>query len=126
MSYKLTLFNLFNFIPLNDKEKQLYTFDKSIINKLNTDLDNDCFYLGGQIKMSHNEVVNLDSIQKIRDIYKQRNIEYGGPCNSFEAASIYRAQNELALVESMIKSYSLIMEIREKENLNHDNSNYNI
>ena len=126
MTCNLTLFNLFNFMPLNDNEKQLYNFDKSIINRFNKDLDNGFFYLGGQIKMSHNDLVNLDSIQQVREINEQRNREYGGPCNSFEAASMYRAQKELELVESMIKVYNLIMEIREKDKLNKDNSNYNI
>lgn len=126
MTCNLTLFNLFNFMPLNDNEKQLYNFDKSIINRFNKDLDNGFFYLGGQIKMSHNDLVNLDSIQQVREINEQRNREYGGPCNSFEAASVYRAQKELELVESMIKVYNLIMEIREKEKLNEDNFNYNI
>ena len=117
MSDNLTLFNLFNFMPLNDKEKELYTFDKSIYNILNTNLDNNFFYLGGQIKMTHTDIVNLDSIQKVRDIYLQKERDYGGPCNSWEAASIYRAQKELEVVESMIKAYNLIMKIREKENL---------
>jgi len=126
MTYNLTLFNLFNFMPLNDNEKQLYNFDKSIINRFNKDLDNEFFYLGGQIKMSHNDIVSLDSIQRVREISEQRNREYGGPCNSFEAASMYRAQKELELIESMIKSYNVIMEIREKEKLNEDNSNYDI
>jgi len=126
MTCNLTLFNLFNFMPLNDNEKQLYNFDKSIINRFNTDLDKGFFYLGGQIKMTHNNLVNLNSIQQVREINEQRNREYGGPCNSFEAASMYRAQKELELVESMIKVYNLIMEIREKEKLNEDNSNYNI
>lgn len=126
MTCNLTLFNLFNFIPLNDNEKQLYNFDKSIINRFNTDLDKGFFYLGGQIKMSHYDLVNLDSIKHVREINKQKNQEYGCPINSYEAASIYRAQKELELVESMIKSYNAIMEIREKEKLNKDNSNYNI
>lgn len=126
MMCNITLFNLFNFMPLNDNEKQLYDFDKSTIIRFNKDLDNGFFYLGGQIKMTHNDVVNLDSIQQVREINEKRNREYGGPCNSFEAASIYRAQKELELVESMIKAYILIMELREKEKLNEDNSNYNI
>ena len=126
MTCNLTIFNLLNFMPLNDNEKQLYNFDKDIINRLNTDLDKGFFYLGGQVKMKHNDLINLDSIQKVRVIYEERNREYGGPCNSWEAASMYRAQKELELVESMIKVYYLIMEIREKENLNEDNSNYNI
>jgi hypothetical protein len=113
-------------MPLNDTEKELYNFDNSIINRFNKDLDNGFFYLGGQIKMSHNDIVNLDSIQKVREINEQRNREYGGPCNSWEAASMYRSVKELELVENMIKAYNLIMEIREKEKLNEDNFNYNI
>lgn len=114
--YNITLFNLFNFMPLNENEKQLYDFDKYTIIRFNKDLDNGFFYLGGQIKMSHNDLVNLDSIQKVREINEQRNREYGGPCNSFEAASIYTSQKQLELIESMIKSYILVMELREKEN----------
>lgn len=114
----ITIFNLFNFMPLNDNEKQLYNFDKSSIIRFNKDLDNGFFYLGGQIKMSHNDVVNLDSIQQVREINEQKNREYGGPCNSCEAASMYTSQKELELVESMIKCYILIMEIREKQKLN--------
>ena len=126
MSCDLTLFNLFNFMPLNDNEKKLYNFDKIIISRFNRELDEGFFYLGGQINMSHNDTINLDSIQQVREIREQRNIEYGPPCNSFEAARIYTTQKEIELIESMIIAYNLIMEIREKEKLNKDNSNYNI
>lgn len=126
MSDNLTLFNLFNFMPLNDKEKELYNFDKYIINRFNTNLDKNYFYLGGQIKMSYNDIINLDSIQKVREINIQRLRDYGGPCNSWEAASMYTSNRELELVERMIKAHNLIMDIREKEKLNKDNSNYNI
>lgn len=126
MTCNLTLFNLFNFMPLNDKEKELYNFDKYIINRFNTNLDKNYFYLGGQIKMSYNDIINLDSIQKVREINIQRLRDYGGPCNSWEAASMYTSNRELELVERMIKAHNLIMDIREKEKLNKDNSNYNI
>jgi hypothetical protein len=126
MPCDLTLFNLFNFMPLNDNEKNLYNFDKIIISRFNRELDEGFFYLGGQIKMSHNDTINLDSIQQVREIREQRSIEYGPPCNSFEAARIYTTQKEIELIESMIKAYNVIMEIREKEKLNKDNSNYNI
>lgn len=114
MSCNLTLFNLFNFIPLNNNEKELYTFDKNVIDRFNVSLDKGVFYLGGQIKMTHNDTINLDSIQQVREIREQRSIEYGPPCNSFEAARIYTTQKEIELIESMIKAYTVIMEIREK------------
>ena len=126
MNHNLTLFNLFNFMPLNNQEKDLFNFDKVIINRFNSELDKDFFYLGGQLKMKHNDIINLDSIQHVREINEQRNREYGGPCNSWEAASIYTSQKELELIENMIKVYNLIMEIREKEKLNENNSNNNI
>jgi hypothetical protein len=43
-----------------------------------------------------------------------------------DTASMYMSQKELELIESMIKSYNLIMEIIEKKKLNENNSNYNI
>ena len=126
MTNNLTIFNLLNFMPLNSKETELFNFDRNIINRFNIHLDKGVFYLGGQIRMSHNDFINLDSIQKVREINEQRNLEYGGPCNSFEAATMYTSQKELELVENMIKVYNFIMEIREKEKLNEDNFNYNI
>ncbi len=41
--------------------------------------------------------------------------EYGPPRNSFDLASVYTGEKELEFIENMIKSYILIMEIREKE-----------
>lgn len=109
-------------MPLNDIEKNLFNFDKNIIKRLNLDLDRGDFYLGGQIKMTHNELIDLESIQKVREINIQRNKEYGGPCNSWEAASMYKATKELELIENMIIKYNDIMEIREKQELNKSNS----
>ena len=116
MNNNLTLFNLLNFMPLNENEKELFNFDKATIIRFNEDLDNGFFYLGGQLKMKHNDIIKLESIQYVREINEQRNREYGGPCNSWEAASMYRSQKELELVENMIKAYNVIMEIRENKN----------
>jgi len=109
-------------MPLNDIEKNLFNFDKNIIKRLNLDLDSGVFYLGGQIKMTHNEFIDLESIQKVREINIQRNKEYGGPCNSWEASSMYKATKELELIENMIIKYNDIMKIREKQELNKSNS----
>jgi len=122
----ITLFNLFHFIPLNDKEKELFNFDKNIINRFIFNLDKDAFYLGGHIKMKHNDIISLNSIQKVREIDEKIICEYGAPCNSFEAASVYTAHKEVELIENMIKVYILIMETREKEkkSLNNDECHY--
>lgn len=126
MTDNLTVFNLFHFMPLNDQEKEYFNFDKSIINRFISDLDKGMFYLGGQLRMKHNDFINLNSIQKVREITEQRNREYGGPCNSWEAASMYTSQKELEYIENMIKTHNLIMALREKNELNETNSNYNI
>jgi len=115
MTNNLTVFNLFHFLPLNEEEKEYFNFDKTIINRFIFNLDKGMFYLGGHIKMKHNDLIGLDSIQKVREIHERIICEYGAPCNSFEAASIYTAQKEVEFIESMIKAYIVIMEIREKE-----------
>jgi hypothetical protein len=115
MTNNLTLFNLFHFTPLNEQEKEYFNFDKTIIDRFIFNLDKDVFYLGGHIKMKHNDLIGLDSIQKVREIHERITCEYGAPSNSFEAASIYTAQKEVEFIESMIKAYIVIIEIREKE-----------
>jgi hypothetical protein len=115
MNNTLTVLNLFHFVPLNEREKEVFNFDKNIINRFIFNIDRDIFYLGGHIKMKHNDLIGLDSIQKVREIHERITCEYGAPCNSFEAASIYTAQKEVELIENMIKAYIVIMETREKE-----------
>jgi hypothetical protein len=115
MSNNLTIFNLFHFTPLTEKEKKVFNFDKNIINRFIFNLDKDTFYLGGNIKMKHNDIINLDSIQKVREINERIICEYGAPRNSFDLASVYTHQKEVELIENMIKAYYVIMEFREKE-----------
>jgi len=110
MTKYCSLHELLHFKPVSGCKKQIFDFDESIINRFINDLDNDRFYLGGQIKMKPNDIINLESIQKVREINKQRELEYGGPANGFEAASIYRSKNDLCFIEKMIIQYNLIME----------------
>ena len=122
MSNNLTLLNLLSFTPQNDTERELFNFDKLIIDEFISSLDKGFFYLGGQVKMSHNDFINLDSIEQVREIDRKRAIEYGGPANMLEFASMNNHNKKLVFIENMIKAYNLIMEIREK-NLNDINSN---
>jgi hypothetical protein len=115
MTENLTIFNLLHFTPLNKQEKNVFNFDKTVINRFIFNLDKDTFYLGGHIKMKHNDIINLALIQKVREINEQITCEYGAPRNSSDLASVYTAQKELEFIENMIKSYILIMEAREKE-----------
>ena len=115
MTNNITIFNLLHFTQLNEQESTLFNFDKNIINRFIFNLDKGTFYLGGNVKMKHNDIINLDSIQKVREINERIICEYGAPRNSFDLASVYTCQKELELIENMIKAYILIMEIREKE-----------
>ena len=78
-------------------------FDQSLVSNLIHKLDTDSFYLGGQIKMNKNDVISMDLIQQSKNIAKQRLIDYGGPCNSWEMYSIQRSDKELKLIEDILK-----------------------
>ena len=110
-----TLFELVNLTPLNEKEKEHYNFDQNILNRIKYQLEKDYFWLGGQLKMNKNDIINLDTIQQVKNITKQRMLVYGEPCNSFEAASINNFQKQLEFIERMIESYNLIIELRKNQ-----------
>ena len=122
----ITVLNLFTFVPQNEFEETLFNFDKTQINAFISELDNDCFYLGGQIKMTYNDFINLESIEQVREIDRKKIIEYGCPANMLEHISMINHNKKLQFIENMIKNYNMIMTIREKEKLNENNSNYNI
>jgi hypothetical protein len=99
----LTIINLFYFFK--NKESENY-YNKNIINKFIYQLDNDDFWLGGQIKLSHDDLINLKIIQRVKEIKQKRLIEYGSPCNSFEMMSLYSSTKQLELIEDMIVKYN--------------------
>jgi hypothetical protein len=117
---------MFSTTDLNDTEKELFNFDKHTTQKFITNLDKDMFYLGGQIKMSHNDIINLDLIQQVREIDRKRYIKYGGPYNSFESQSIYEHTMNLVFIENMIKTYNEIMKLRENKKSNKIDLSYEI
>ena len=130
---KANLTSLLAFVPNNEIERKIF-------NNINTQVltsyfddtkstwSNGTFYLGGQIKMNPDEEITLDKIKEVRKISKQREIEYGGACNSWEMASIWRAERQLSEIEVLVKIYSEILKYRylkelEKTKLNADVNN---
>ena len=116
--HKATLNILLAFIPNNDNEKIIFNnLNKEVLtsyyNDTKTTYSNGIFYLGGQVKMTHDEEITLDKIKKVREISKQREIEYGGTCNSFEAASINNHNDMLNQMEEIIIAYTKIIDLRE-------------
>jgi hypothetical protein len=117
---KANLNTLLSFVPENDTERHIFNnLNKQVLNYYLGDTKqtylNGMFYLGGQVKMKPDEEINLDKIKEVREINRKREIEYGGPCNSWEAASIYGHENRLNQMEDIIKAYTKIMYLRELE-----------
>ena len=124
---KASLNTLLVFVPNNVIERKIFNnINTQVLNSYFDDTkstwSNGMFYLGGQIKMKPDEEITIDKIKEVRKISKQREIEYGGPCNSWEAASINNHNNKLNQMEEIIKAYTKIMYLRElgKTKLNND------
>lgn len=97
----LTILNLFYFFK--DKEN---LYDENMINNFIKQLDNNEFWLAGQIKLSRDDFINLEIIERAKEIIKQRSIDYGPPCNSIEMMSMNASTKQLELIEDMILIYN--------------------
>lgn len=122
MSKTITLLHLLNYAL------DYHPNEKSKIQEFFSRLDNGTFYLGGQIKMTLNEYIGLDTINEVRKINIQREKEYGPPCNSFERISVNNSIKELELIEKLLLSYYefILSETlsRDKTSNNDDLNNY--
>jgi hypothetical protein len=78
-------------------------FDNQVIQRMISKLNNNMFYLGGQIKMNGDQHIGLEDVEKTREITRKRLIEYGGPCNSWEMHSINASARELDAVEGILR-----------------------
>ena len=128
---KATLNSLLSFVPdqTNNDEKIMYNkLEKQVLTSYSESIvRNGSFYLGGQIKMNPDEEITLDKIKEVRKINKRREIEYGKPCNSFEAMSILNSEKLLNQMEEIIKCYLTIMYSRELKNIKlNDDADTNI
>ena len=129
---KATLNNLIGFVPENDAEREIFErCKKSVLNEYLEDTKSSWskgqFYLGGFIKMKPDDEITMKKIDEIKIIREQRYIEYGGPCNSAEMASIWRSERQLAEIEEIVKKYEEIYKLRvEKELLKIQKLNYDV
>jgi ligand-binding sensor protein len=101
----LTIINLFYFFK--NEKKGLY--DEKIIDNFINQCDNNNFWLGGQIKLSQNDFINLELINRVKEINKKKIIEYGEPINSFEIMSVNASTKQLELIEDMIITHKNII-----------------
>lgn len=104
---KITLNTLLNFVFENDEERKAFNKYSSVLTEYYNDTQkkyyNGCYYFGGQIKMRPDDEWSLKLVEDVKNITLQRLIDYGGPCNSWEQASIYSAEQKLSEAENLIK-----------------------
>ena len=117
---KATLNTLLSFVPNTDVERYIFNnLNKQVLNSYLTDTKskwfNGLFYLGGHVKMTPDEEITIEKIKEVRDIDRQKEIDYGGPCNSLEAMSMNNHRNLLQQMEEIINAYTKIMYLRELE-----------
>ena len=115
MDIPLTLRTLFSFQPINDREEEAFKFYEKNVAEMRYKLDKNIFYLGGQISMKYDDKISLNDIENVYKINKQREIEYGGPYNGFEASNILYHEKTLEIVKNMIIKYYEIIELRDIE-----------
>ena len=112
-----SLNNLLAFVPQSDKEREILNpIHFTVLNEYLEDTKSTWakgkFYLGGFIKMSPDEEITLQKIEEVKQMRDKRTAEYGGPCNSWEAASIYRSERQLNEIETIVKKYTEIYKMR--------------
>ena len=118
-----TLNKLIRFVPENDAEREIFgSCKKDVLNEYLEDTKStwskDQFYLGGFIKMKPDDEITLKIIDKVKQEREQRYIEYGGPCNSAEIASIWKSERQLSEIEEIVKKYEEIYKLRVEKELN--------
>jgi hypothetical protein len=63
------------------------------------------YYLKGQIPLCSNEAITQGQMQSAIDEDNQRLQDYGGPCNSFEAASIEHSNRRFNNLQRLLQFY---------------------
>ena len=108
-----TLYDLQEFInsnPIYFKEDEKISINQYLQNTTEKYADGK-YWLKGQLQISPNDEITNEKMNEAEEIDKRRQIEYGGPCNGLEAASIrqhtYKFEN---LKKVLIKYYNLVEE----------------
>jgi hypothetical protein len=122
MSCIPSLNNLLAFVPQNDKEREIlnpnnFTVLTEYLIDSKSSWSNGQFYLGGFIKMKPDEEITLSKIEEVKVARAKSYIEYGGPCNSIEMASIWRSERQSTEIETIVKKYIEIYRMRIEDEL---------
>ena len=68
------------------------------------------YWLGGQVKMMPTDKITDELFARVKQLYVEKS-DYG-PANSWEMASIWRAQRQFAEIEAVVKRYREVMRQR--------------
>lgn len=68
------------------------------------------YWLGGQVKMMPTDKITDELFARVKQLYVEKS-DYG-PANSWEMASIWRAQRQFAEIETVVKRYREVMRQR--------------
>ena len=68
------------------------------------------YWLKGQVEMTPDEKITSEKMNKAIEIDNQRNIEYGGPCNAFEAMSMLHHEKKFENLQNVLQKYYEILE----------------
>ena len=108
-----TLYDLHEFVNANPtyfNEDEKISINQYLQNTTEKYADGK-YWLKGQLQLSPNDEITNEKMNEAEEIDKRRQIEYGGPCNGLEAASIrqhtYKFEN---LKKVIIKYYHLVEE----------------
>ena len=117
-----SLIDLLAFVPQSDKERELlnpnnFTVLTEYLIDSKSSWSKGQFYLGGFIKMKPDEKITLSKIEEVKVARAKSYIEYGGPCNSAEMASIWRSERQLKEIETIVTKYMEIYKMRIEDEL---------
>jgi len=68
------------------------------------------YWLKGQLQLSPNDEITNEKMNEAEEIDKRRQIEYGGPCNGLEAASIRQHTYKFENLKKVIIKYHHLLE----------------
>jgi hypothetical protein len=68
------------------------------------------YWLKGQVQMSPNDEITNEKMNEADEIDKRRYLEYGGPCNGLEAASIRQHTYKFENLKKVIIKYHHLLE----------------
>ena len=98
-----TLHFLKKYAEQTNNASALFTINKYIKNTTES-WTKGKYYLGGQIALYPDEIIDEEKIQAVKD---KNNNSYGGPCNSWEAASMAQSAGEIITIENLVNEYKM-------------------